>query len=190
MTPHTLIRGNDARGAGHRRRTLRGMRPRCYVASPLGFTEPGRDYYARVLLPALAAVVEPVDPWALTTPQEAADAAAAGRVAEFTREIGRRNAAAIRTCSLLAAYLDGQEIDSGTAAEVGFAAALGIRCFGWRGDLRRAGEPGARLNLQLESFIVQSGGAIVATLAELVRALGAARPASVPGAAPARPQSA
>ena len=33
------------------------QRPRCYVASPLGFTEAGRDYYARVYLPALATVV-------------------------------------------------------------------------------------------------------------------------------------
>ena len=45
-------------------------RARCYVASPLGFTEAGRDYYARVYLPALAEVVEPVDPWTLTGADE------------------------------------------------------------------------------------------------------------------------
>ncbi|HZE03667.1 MAG TPA: nucleoside 2-deoxyribosyltransferase [Solirubrobacteraceae bacterium] len=150
------------------------MRLRCYVASPLGFTAPGRDYYERTYLPALAAVVEPVDPWALTTARELAEARAQDRLAELGLEIGRRNAAAIRTCSLLAAYLDGQEVDSGTAAEVGYAAALGLRCFGWRSDLREAGEPGSRLNLQLEAFILDSGGILAATLAELVQALGAA----------------
>ena len=41
-------------------------RPRCYVASPLGFTEAGRRYYADVYLPALAEVVTPVDPWTLS----------------------------------------------------------------------------------------------------------------------------
>ena len=89
------------------------IRPRCYVASPLGFTESGRDYYGRVFLPALAAVVEPVDPWALTTAEEAAAAAREGRVRELALEIGRRNAEAIRSCVLLAAYLDGQEVDAG-----------------------------------------------------------------------------
>ena len=150
------------------------MPPRCYIASPLGFTEPGRDYYERIYLPALAAVVDPVDPWAMTTARELAEARQRGRLAELAREIGRRNAEAIRSCSLLVAYLDGQEVDSGTAAEVGYAAALGLTCFGWRSDLREVGEPGARLNLQLEAFILDSGGVIAATLEELVRELGAA----------------
>lgn len=152
------------------------MRPRCYVASPLGFTAPGRDYYERVYLPALAGVVEPVDPWAMTTAAEIAAARDRGRLADLALDIGRRNAAAIRTCALLVAYLDGQEVDSGTAAEVGYAAALGLTCFGWRSDLRQTGEPGARLNLQLEAFILDSGGILAGTLEELVHALGAASP--------------
>jgi transketolase len=41
------------------------MRPRCYVASPLGFTAAGRLWNDQVLLPALREVVDPVDPWAL-----------------------------------------------------------------------------------------------------------------------------
>lgn len=123
-------------------------------------------------LPALRAVVEPVDPWALTSPQEVAAARDERRRRRLALAIGARNAAAIRTCDLLAACLDGQEVDSGTAAEVGYAAALGLTCFGWRSDLRQAGEPGVRVNLQLESFIVESGGAVVGGLDELVRALG------------------
>src|SRR3954466_12654043 len=104
--------------------------PRCYVASGLGFSEAGAHYYEHVYLPALRAVVTPVDPWTLTTAQEAAEARAARREAELALESGGRSAAAIRSCALLTAHLDGQEVDSGTAAEIGFAAALGLRCFG------------------------------------------------------------
>jgi nucleoside 2-deoxyribosyltransferase len=147
------------------------MRRRCYVASPLGFTEAGRDYYTRVLLPALASVVEPVDPWGLTSAEELARAAAEGREAELALVIGRRNAEAIRSCALLAAVLDGQELDSGTAAEVGYAAALGVRCYGLRTDLRRSGEPGAQVNLQVQAFIHDSGGTLLGTLEDLVSAL-------------------
>jgi nucleoside 2-deoxyribosyltransferase len=134
-------------------------KPLCYVASGLGFTEAGRAYYADVYLPALATVVTPVDPWTLS---KATDAPAA---------IGRRNAEAIDSCTLVAAHLDGQEVDSGTAAEVGYAAAKGLTCFGLRTDLRQSGEPGAVVNLQLQYFIEASGGRVVATLDELVSAL-------------------
>jgi nucleoside 2-deoxyribosyltransferase len=148
-------------------------RPRCYVASPLGFTEAGRDYYARVYLPALAEVVEPVDPWVLTGADEFAAAAAVGVDAQraLALEVGRRNAEAIRSCTLLAAYLEGQEPDSGTVVEIGYACGLGVTCFGLRSDLRLAGESGVALNLQVESLIVDSGGAIVGSLPALVAAL-------------------
>jgi nucleoside 2-deoxyribosyltransferase len=115
-----------------------------------------------------------VDPWALTSAQEIADARARGQEREFALEIGARNGHAIRSCALLAAHLDGQEVDSGTAAEVGFAAGLGLRCFGVRSDLRQSGEPGVAVNLQVEHFIVASGGSICANLDELVARLAAA----------------
>lgn len=149
-------------------------RPRCYIASALGFSEAGRHYYEQVYLPALREVVAPVDPWALTSAEELADAAAQGREREFALEIGARNTQSIRSCSLLVAHLDGQEIDSGTAAEVGFAAGLGLRCFGVRTDLRQCGEPGVSVNLQVEHFIVASGGSICPSLDDLVHLLGEA----------------
>ncbi|MFZ0041920.1 MAG: nucleoside 2-deoxyribosyltransferase [Solirubrobacteraceae bacterium] len=153
--------------------------PRCYIASPLGFTEAGRDYYRRVYLPALASVVEPVDPWALTAAHELAAAVGQGREAELHLTIGRRNAEAIRSSELLAAYLDGQEPDSGTVAELGYGAALGLTCFGLRSDLRQNGEEGGSLNLQLRAFIGDSGGALASSLDALVAQLrdwSAARP--------------
>ncbi len=118
-------------------------------------------------------MVEPVDPWTLTAPDEFVAAASVGVAAQRTLalEVGRRNAEAIRSCSLLAAYLEGQEPDAGTIAEVGYACGLGLTCFGLRSDLRQAGEPGVALNLQVETLIVASGGEIVASLPALVQAL-------------------
>ncbi|MEA2441412.1 MAG: hypothetical protein QOH76_2836 [Thermoleophilaceae bacterium] len=145
--------------------------PRCYVASGLGFTDAGAHYYEHVYLPALRTVVTPVDPWSLSTAQEVAEARAAKRERDLALEIGRRNAEAIRSCALLVAHLDGQELDAGTAAEVGFASALGLRCFGLRTDLRQNGEPGVSVNLQVEHFVVASGGSLCTSLDELLGAL-------------------
>lgn len=154
------------------------MPPRCYIASPLGFSEAGREYYRETYLPRLRQVVTPVDPWALTTEAEVAAAHARGEQRAMSLEIGRRNIAAIRSCTLLAAYLEGQEPDAGTVAEIGYGAALGLRCFGLRSDFRQSGEGGVVVNLQVESFIVESGGRICGSLDELVAALaGAATPA-------------
>jgi nucleoside 2-deoxyribosyltransferase len=145
--------------------------PRCYVASPLGFTESGRWYYRDVYLPALEKVVQPVDPWQLVDEADVQRALAQGHARELAADIARRNTEALNSCALLAAYLDGQEVDSGTAAEIGYAVARGLVCFGMRTDLRRAGDLGARVNLQVEGFIVASGGRIVGSLDELVGAI-------------------
>jgi nucleoside 2-deoxyribosyltransferase len=112
-----------------------------------------------------------VDPWSLTTADEVERARDAGREREMALTIGRRNADAIRSCELLVASLEGQEPDAGTVAEVGFGAALGLRCFGLRTDLRESGEPGVRVNLQVEAFIALTGGRICASLDELAGAL-------------------
>jgi hypothetical protein len=145
--------------------------PRCYVASGLGFTDAGAHYYEHVYLPALRTIVTLVDPWSLSTAQEVAEARAAKRERDLALEIGRRNAEAIRSCALLVAHLDGQELDAGTAAEVGFASALGLRCLGLRTDLRQNGEPGVSVNLQVEHFVVASGGSLCTSLDELLGAL-------------------
>lgn len=94
-----------------------------------------------------------------------------GREREVALLTGRRNSEAIRSVSLLVAVLDGQEIDAGTAAEVGYGAGLGLTCFGLRTDLRLTGEPGTVVSLQLESFVEASGGRIFRRLDELVAGL-------------------
>jgi nucleoside 2-deoxyribosyltransferase len=152
-----------------------GARPRAYIASPLGFTEAGRDYYATRYLPALAEHVEPVDPWLLTAPEEFVTAREQDRLHELGIEVGARNAEAIRSAQLVIAQLDGQEVDAGTASEVGYAAALQLPCLAVRSDLRASGEPGMHVNLQLEAFLVLSGGFVASSLAELTQRLAALR---------------
>jgi nucleoside 2-deoxyribosyltransferase len=141
---------------------------RCYVASPLGFTEAGRDYYSRVYLPTLATVIEPVDPWSLITSDDVAAAQAGTLTREMRLQIGRRNSAAIRSSDMLVAYLDGQ--DPATVGELAFAAGLGLPCLGLRSDLREAGGNGT-VSLQIEGFIVESGGVVYASLGDLVTGL-------------------
>ncbi|MCW3038411.1 MAG: 2-deoxyribonucleoside glycosidase, partial [Solirubrobacterales bacterium] len=53
-------------------------------------------------------------------------------------------------------------------AELGYAAGLGLRCFGIRSDLRQAGEAGVPVNLQVVSFVAASGGTIEASLDALL----------------------
>jgi nucleoside 2-deoxyribosyltransferase len=151
-----------------------------YVASPLGFSEAGREFYNGVLIPKLAALgLEILDPWTLTDAGRIAAAAglpygAAKREAwrELSVEIGRNNAAAIEACDALLAVLDGVDVDSGTAAEIGYAAALGKKIIGYRGDFRLAADnEGTTVNLQVEYFIRRSGGAIVSELAAIAGAL-------------------
>lgn len=112
-----------------------------------------------------------MDPWSLLSEEEAEALRREGSHEQCAQEIGRRNAEAIRGAALLVADLDGADVDGGTAAEVGYAAALGVPCFGLRTDLRSAGEPGTRVSLQVEAFILESGGTIVTTVDELIAAL-------------------
>jgi nucleoside 2-deoxyribosyltransferase len=152
-----------------------GARPRAYIASPLGFSEAGRSYYAERYLPALRAHVVAVDPWTLSAPEEFERARADGRERELGLDVGARNARAIAGAQLLIAHLDGQEVDAGTAAEVGYGAALGLPCLALRSDLRSSGEPGMTVNLQVEAFVALSGGFVTRSLDELVERLRALR---------------
>lgn len=150
---------------------LDGARPRCYIASPLGFSEATRGYYEREYLPALARHFVTVDPWTLTSKEEVAQAAQDGRLRACFLAVAERNARAIADSDLLIAHLDGQEVDAGTAAEIGYAVGLGKPALGVRSDLRQAGEPEMATNLQVEGLIVQSGGFLATSLEHLLAAL-------------------
>jgi nucleoside 2-deoxyribosyltransferase len=155
------------------------MPSRIYVASPLGFTAAGRMYSENVLLPALrAARFEPLDPWDVN-PEilrvfalDRDDPERAARLLETNRLVGRRNAKMIRDAQGVLAILDGEDVDSGTAAEIGYAAALGRPIVGLRTDLRVTGDNEATLvNLQVEWFVVESGGALTTALDDAIAAL-------------------
>ena len=154
-------------------------RPKLYLAGPLGFTESGRLYHETVLVPAVVrAGFDPLDPWDVADDIAAVFALAVGdprRVADLpgvNRRIGARNAEMIRECSGVLALLDGSDVDSGTAAEIGYAAALGRPVVGLRSDIRTAGDNEAAIvNLQVEWFIEESGGRLVASLDDAIAAL-------------------
>jgi nucleoside 2-deoxyribosyltransferase len=165
---------------------------RIYLAGPLGFSEAGRHFAGAVLVPLLEGLgFEVLDPWALTDPRRIAAVQAlpygpARREAwrALNRAIGETNRAAIDHAHGVVAVLDGVDVDSGTAAEIGYAFARGKWIVGYRGDFRlSADNEGSTVNLQVEYFIRESGGTIVERHEDLRTALAPRRPGG-PGAAP------
>jgi len=157
------------------------MRASIYVASPNGFTEPGRRYNAEVVASLRAAGYDVLDPWDLAPSIVEAFVAALARppgperaeaLARANAAVGRENEQAIRRASGLLAVLDGTDVDSGTAAEIGFAFALGRPIVGLRTDVRTAGDnEAAVVNLQVEYFVRASGGVIATALEDAIAAL-------------------
>lgn len=91
---------------------------------------------------------------------------------ELNRRLAAANEAAIRRADLVVAVLDGVDVDSGTASEIGFAYGLGKPVWGLRTDFRLAGDNlGSIVNLQVEYWIETSGGQIVTNLPALTEAL-------------------
>jgi len=140
------------------------------MAGPLGFSEAGRHFYNAVLLPYVKSLgYEVLDPWALTDPRkiEAVERLPYGSERReawrrLNREMAASNRAAIDQAQAVVAVLDGTDVDSGTAAEIGYAFARGKRIVGYRGDFRlSADNEGGTVNLQVEFFIHESGGTIV-----------------------------
>jgi nucleoside 2-deoxyribosyltransferase len=150
------------------------------MASPLGFSEAGRAFYNGTLIPGVIRLgFEVVDPWTLTD-QAKIDAIRKMPYGKDRRdawrrlnvEIGGNNRAGIDGADMVLAVLDGADVDSGTASEIGYAFAKGKPILGYRGDFRlSADNDGATVNLQVEYFIRQSGGDIVTSVAELGPAL-------------------
>lgn len=84
-------------------------------------------------------------------PQE--DSNDAGDLREHRQEkIFHKNLAALRACDVVVAVLDGVDVDSGTAFEVGYAYALGKPVVGLRTDFRTLGCEGV-VNLMIEQSL-------------------------------------
>jgi len=157
-----------------------------YLASPLGFSEIGRAFYNGTLIPEVKRLgFDVIDPWTLTD-QAKIDAVQKMPYGPERRdawrklnvEIGGNNRAGIDRADMVLAVLDGVDVDSGTAAEIGYAFAKGKPILGYRGDFRlSADNEGSTVNLQVEYFIRASGGDIVTELKKLPEALTALKSA-------------
>ncbi len=80
---------------------------------------------------------------------------------QINTELGRSNAERIDDADGVVAILDGVDVDSGTASEIGYAFARGKHIEGLRTDWRLAGDnEGSIVNLQVQYFIEASGGAV------------------------------
>lgn len=147
-----------------------------YLAGPLGFSEAGRHFVTDVLRPQLEHLgYQVINPFDLVDKSriEAIEEMMPGKERieawrKFNRETGQRNRAAIDTCNMVVAILDGPDVDSGTASEIGYAFARGKPIIGYRGDFRLSSDDeGGIVNLQVEYFIHASGGDIVRKVSEL-----------------------
>lgn len=148
-----------------------------YLASPLGFCPEHADYRKRISDHLKAQGHEIFDPWEQKHVDQEVDVAlrvcdpveretAIRKVAAFA---GRVNAEGIKSSDAVLAILDGAEVDSGTAAEVGYGAGIGKKCYGLRADLRNMGElPGLPINLQVLYFITSTGGVLFRNLGDVV----------------------
>ena len=152
---------------------------RVYLASPLGFSEATRSYLDDLVALLKRHGFDVFDPWSQGYNQLIAEADSVpdaerrlAKLAEANREIGEGNEKGIRSCDSMVAVLDGVDVDSGTASEIGFAYGLGQRILGLRADFRHIGDnEAAVVNLQVQYWIEASGGSIVSSLEELDKAL-------------------
>ena len=154
---------------------------RIYLASPLGFSEAGTYFKDTALKPELKRLgFEVIDPWELADPRQISSVQALPDGPQkreawknLDESIAKTNQEAINGADKVLAILDGSDVDSGTAAEIGYAFASKKPIVGYRGDFRLSSDnEGSLVNLQVEYFIRASGGTIVAELSQLKDALG------------------
>lgn len=142
---------------------------RVYIASPLGFAA-STSAFMNDLVDRLQKIVNIENPWddvrfekdfAEIATLESYDARVS-RLSKINHELGKTNAERIDKSDAVLAILDGVDVDSGTAAEIGYAYAQGKKVYGLRTDFRLAGDNlGAIVNLQVQYFIEASGGRVV-----------------------------
>lgn len=154
-----------------------------YLAGPDGFTPVLLAWHREVLVPAVAAAgLVPLSPWEKSAEDFSAVLSMTPgpqrttAMSELDYRIGAANAALIEASSGMLAILDGVDVDSGTASEIGYGSALGLVISGVRSDLRRASEnEGTQVNLQVDYFIRHTGGHVhrthEAAIAELAALL-------------------
>lgn len=147
-----------------------------YLASPLGFAESTRSFM-ELLAARLREHADVLNPWDKTELGALYPAVKhlpthderIARWQEINTQIGALNAEMIREADTIVAVLDGVDVDSGTATEIGYGYGTGKRIYGLRTDFRQTGEnEGGLVNLQVRYFIDASGGAVAITVDDLI----------------------
>jgi nucleoside 2-deoxyribosyltransferase len=154
-----------------------------YLASPYGFAQSTRGFLQELKSELRKRGHIIIDPWDEGAEQFKDFKTREGRMSPGERSvelkllnhrIGDLNRRAIEDVNVVVAVLDGPDVDSGTASEVGFAFARRKIIFGYREDIRLTGENEATLvNLQVQYWIEESGGRLVRTVPDLLTALDA-----------------
>jgi nucleoside 2-deoxyribosyltransferase len=158
-------------------------KPILYLARPTGFSELGR-FGVKSLKELLLNHYDILDPFELASEQGRqiyelekllsnintglAVEEIKSKIRNINTKIGEQNTSLIQKADIIFAILDGIDVDSGTAAEVGYAFGNKKKIFGFRSDFRYAGDNfGSEINLQVEYFIRTSGGVIFHSLEEV-----------------------
>jgi nucleoside 2-deoxyribosyltransferase len=169
-----------------------------FLASPYGFTEGGREFMNNTLIREIQdnfqdsfKVLNPWDDFESDrqevekikkryyndTEQRESE------LLKYNERVANKNERQLSDSQIIIAVLDGSDVDSGVAAEIGYAGALNRhrkkigkkekKIIGYRSDFRLTGDNlGAAVNLQVQHFIKKSGCDIVRSKKELIDQLG------------------
>ncbi len=146
-----------------------------YLASPLGFSETTKDFMEILENKLKNMGFEVMNPWSFFPDGKLEKVMDIKNQSDrknalhtLNLEIAQTNEQAIKKCDIIFAVLDGTDVDSGTASEIGFGYAIGKKIIGYRGDFRLSGEnEGSLINLQVQYWIEKSGGCIIRKASEI-----------------------
>ena len=157
---------------------------RIYLASPYGFATSTVGFLQELKSDLRKDGHQVIDPWEagerllksfMKREGGLSIQARARELAKMNHDMAEGNRNAIKSVKFVVAALDGPDVDSGTASEIGYAFAHGKTIFGYRGDFRRTGENEAAIvNAQVQYWIEESGGRkgrILRSVPEVIKAL-------------------
>lgn len=149
-----------------------------FIASPLGFAQSTTNFRLVIVEHLKSLGLTPIDPWTLSDDlsKQMEEAQTIEQHDKRNTELHRlsmliasRNAGHLASSDSVLAVLDGVDVDSGTASEIGYAFGLGNKIInGLRTDFRQSGENnGVFINLQVQYWIEQSGGSIIRSVDQI-----------------------